>query len=384
MKITNIRINNLVAKWADLFGDISKVPDSLLHPSANFSGENPPRLGQFSTLIFIETDEGITGVGEAWGLPDPRIVGSIIENMLKPILLGRDPLAIESLWQKMYASMQNSHMRGTLLEAISGIDIALWDIKGKYLNSPVYSLLGGPVRKKIETYASPVPFLQPSKAAEKALEFTEKGFKTIKLKIGAGIKHDISIVKAVRDATGPEVGIVTDANCGYTVPEAITVGRKLSEYDVLWLEEPVSVENKVGLAEVRSALDLAVVAGENEHTITGILELLQLRAIDAVQVNITRCGGITGTKKIAELANAFSIPIAPHGVGSAVGITATLQLLRATQNFMIYEYNQLLNPLRDELLTEPLNFSDGYLFTSEEAGLGLELNKDTINRFKIE
>jgi D-arabinonate dehydratase/D-galactarolactone cycloisomerase len=381
MKITDVRIKNLVVEWADLFGDISKVPYYLLHPSANFSGENPPRLGQFSTLIFIDTDEGLTGIGESWGLPDPRVVGSIIENMLKPLLVGKDPLAIEQIWQKMYGSMQNGHLRGTLLEAMSGIDIALWDIKGKYLNLPVYRLLGGPVRERIETYASPVPFVPPREAAEKALEFTGKGFKTIKLKIGAGIKKDLEGIKAVREAVGPEIGIVTDANCGFTVPDAISLGRRLPEYDVKWLEEPVSVEDKAGLAEVRRAVDVAVVAGENEHTVFGILDLLQLRAVDAVQVNITRCGGITGARKIAELAGAFKIPMAPHGVGSAVGVTATLHLLSAVQNCMIYEYNQLLNPLRDDLLTEPLDFREGYLHAPEKPGLGIELKKDLIKKY---
>ena len=333
MKITDVRIKNLVVKWADLFGDISRVPHYLLHPSANFSGPNPPRLGQFSTLIFIDTDEGLTGVGEAWGLPDPRVVGSIIEHLLKPLLVGKDPTAIEQLWEKMYGSMQNSHLRGTLLEAISGIDIALWDIKGKSLSLPIHRIMGGPIREDIETYASPVPFMPPKDAAEKALEFVKKGFKTIKMKIGAGIKKDLEDIKAVREALGPEIGIVTDANCGFSVPEAISIGRRLPDYDVKWLEEPVAVEDREGLAEVRRAVDLAVVAGENEHTVFGVLELLQRRAVDAVQVNITRCGGITGLRRIAELSSAFKIPVAPHGVGSAVGVAATLQALSATPNF---------------------------------------------------
>ena len=384
MKISNIRIKNLAVQWEKLFGDQSKIPDYLLHPSANFSGDNPPRIGQFSTLIFIDTDEGITGVGEAWSLPAPRIVGSIIENMLKPLLIGKDPLAIEQIWQKMYGSMQNSYLRGTLLEAMSGIDIALWDIKGKYLGLPIFRLLGGPIRQKIETYASPVPFMPPLEAAEKALEFKKKGFKTIKVKIGSGFKIDLERIKAVRDAVGTEIGIVTDANCGLTIPDAINLGLRLREYEVKWLEEPVSVEDRAGLAEVRRVVNIAVVAGENEHTVFGILELLHLRAIDAIQVNITRCGGITGARKISEVAEAFKIPMAPHGVGSAIGIVATLHLLSSIPNFLIYEYNQLLNPLRDDLLTKPLFFKDGSLYVPENPGLGIELNEEVISKFDME
>ncbi|HUV06766.1 MAG TPA: mandelate racemase/muconate lactonizing enzyme family protein [Spirochaetia bacterium] len=383
MKIVRVETRTLAAYWADLFGDMSKVPHHLLHPSANFSGSNPPRLGQSSTLVFIETDEGITGVGESWGLPEPRVVASVIEHLLRPVLLDRDPLATEQLWEAMYRRLQNSYLRGTLLEAMSGIDMALWDIKGKKLGLPVFRLLGGPLRDRIETYASPVPFMPPAEAAEKALEFTRRGFRTIKVKIGDGLKQDMERIKAVREAVGGDVGIVTDANCGYKVPEAVQAGHRLAEYGVRWLEEPVAFEDKAGLAEVRRSVAIAVVAGENEHTALGVMDLLLRRAVDAVQVNLTRCGGITGALRIAHLAHPFSIPMSPHGVGSAVGIAATLHLAAAVPNFTIYEYNQLLNPLRDELLKEPFVFKDSCLGVPDGPGLGIELDRKVLERFSL-
>jgi L-alanine-DL-glutamate epimerase-like enolase superfamily enzyme len=383
VKVTKIKVHPLAVYWDDLFGGRQNVPPYLLRPSANFTAEDRPRLGQLSTLVVIETDEGVTGIGESWGLPDPQVATTLINRLLAPCILGQNPLAIEHLWESMVDRVLNGFHRAFLMEAISGIDIALWDIKGKILNLPVHQILGGPFRQRIKTYASPVPFMPPDAAAEKAREFVAKGFQAMKIKVGADQQRDIAVVAAVRDAVGANIMLVADANCGCTVPEAIQLGRRLTDYGVAWLEEPLPVQDRSGLARVREALDIAVVAGENEHTARGVLELLQHAAVDAVQINITRVGGITGALRIAHLAHAYGIPIAPHGVGSAIGLAATLQYLASIPNFMIYEYNQLLNPLRDNLLAEPFGFEDGALLVPQEAGLGVTLAPNVLAKYAL-
>src|SRR5688572_23404179 len=183
MKITRVEVRPMAVYWADIFGGEEKVPDSFWRPSANFMGVRR-REGQFSTFVVVETDEGVSGLGEAWGLPDPLVSATIAERLLAPLLIGQDPFAIDYIWEQMaHSVMQNALPRPFVLEAMSGIDIALWDLKGKALGLPVTSLLGGPHRSRIETYASPVPFLPPEPAAAKAQEFIDKGFRSIKLKI---------------------------------------------------------------------------------------------------------------------------------------------------------------------------------------------------------
>lgn len=382
MKITHVHVRPMAVYWADVFGGEEKVPESFWRPSANFMGVRR-REGQFSTFVVVETDEGVSGLGEAWGLPDPLVSATIAERLLAPLLIGQDPYAIDHLWEQMYQSLHNGLPRPFVLEAMSGIDIALWDLKGKALGVPIARLLGGPHRTRIETYASPVPFLAPAAAAEKALSFIEKGFRSIKLKIGRGRAVDLAMVAAVRQAVGDDIRIVADANCGMTVPQAVQMGKALADYGVEWLEEPLPVTDRAGLAQVRHAIDIAVVAGENEHHTHGVLELLQADAVDAVQINITRTGGITGALRIANLAHSYGVRLAPHGVGSAVGIAAILHLLAAIPNCWIYEYNQLLNPLRDNLLAEPLPFADGFLHVPTGPGLGVTLQDDAFDRYKL-
>ncbi len=228
-----------------------------------------------------------------------------------------------------------------------------------------------------------MPFLPPEPAVAKAQEFIDKGFRSIKLKIGRGFAADLEMVAAVREAIGSEIRMVTDANCGLTIPHAIQLGKALAEFGIEWLEEPLPVPDRSGLAEVRQALDIAVVAGENEHHTVGIRQLLEARAVDAVQINVTRAGGITGAMRIAQLANAHGAPLAPHGVGSAVGMAAILHVLGAIPNAWIYEYNQLLNPLRDDLLADPIPFRDGYLEIPTGPGLGVVLQDGAFERYKL-
>lgn len=382
MKITRVEVRPMAVYWADIFGGEDKVPESFWRPSANFMGVRR-REGQFSTFVIVETDEGVSGIGEGWGLPDPLVSATIAERLLAPVLIGQDPFAIDYLWDTMYESIYTGLPRPYVLEAMSAIDIALWDLKGKALGLPIVRLLGGPHRSRVETYASPVPFLPPAPAVAKAQEFIAKGFRSIKLKIGRSPAADLAMVAAVREAVGPDILIVTDANCGMTVPQAIQMGKALAEYGVEWLEEPLAVTDRAGLAEVRHAVDIAVVTGENEHHTDGILALLQARATDAVQINVTRTGGITGARRIAQLAHSYGVPLAPHGVGSAIGVAATLHLMGAIPNAWIYEYNQLLNPLRDDLLAQPLPFADGYLEIPTGPGLGITLQDGVFERYKL-
>jgi D-galactarolactone cycloisomerase len=258
----------------------------------------------------------------------------------------------------------------------------LWDIKGKALGRPVYQLLGGACRDRIPAYATGFYFKDVHSLRDEASTYLERGFTAMKLKIGNGVEQDEEIVRAVRDTTGGDTTLMVDANGRYSVKSAIKVGRVLERYDVYWFEEPVPSEDIDGYREVRLALDMAIAGGECEYTRYGFRDLISTRAVDIVQPDCTRAGGITECKKIASMASAWNISYAPHVWGSAVGFAAALQLCCNLGNLALFEYDQTPNPLRDELLTEPFQLKNGFIEIPKSPGLGIELNEQLIRRYR--
>ncbi len=337
-------------------------------------------------IVEINTDEGVTGVGECFSRFVPYATKLIIEKGFKPMLVGKDPCDVEVLWRKMYNIMRpRGHSRGLVIEAISGIDTALWDIKGKTLNMPVYKLLGGSFRKKIKVYASSLMFGETKDLIQQAQAYIEEGFKAIKMKIGYGFKTDIQKVKAVRDVIGNDIDLMVDANCAYNVPDAIKVGKKLEKYDVYWFEEPISPENIEGYIKVCKALDIPIAAGESAFTRYDFGNMITKHAVDIIQPSIARGGGISEIKKVINIASMYDVPVAPFtGLCSAVGLAATLHISASIHDFLIQEFEVLPNPLRENLLTERVDISkDGYLRTPDKPGLGIELNKDSLQKYLI-
>lgn len=337
-------------------------------------------------LVKIFTDEGIVGIGESLTRLGPEVTCSIVEKILKPVLIGADPFDVEILWENMFSILRTrGHYKGFMIEAISGVDIALWDIVGKAANLPVYKLLGGKAREKIECYASSLLFKDTELLVEEALELVEKGYHSIKLKVGQGLQEDIKNVRAIRKAIGENINLMIDANSAFDAHSAIVLGKELEKYNIFWLEEPVPPDDIQGYAKVTRGLSIPVAAGESEFTRYGFRDLIIEGGIDIIQPDVSRAGGISECKKIAAIASAFNIPYCPHtGASGAVNLAASLQLAAAIPNFLLFEYMYPPNPLREDILKEPLpGVKNGYIGAPDKPGLGIEIDEGKITEYRI-
>jgi D-galactarolactone cycloisomerase len=344
-----------------------------------------PFTARRALVVKITTDDGVSGYGEGLTPLAPRVAQAVVRDVLTPLLIGRDPMRIEPIWESLYAANSSrGYTRGYQMIAISAVDIALWDLKGKILDQPVYNLLGGAFTKSLPVYATGLMLEGNLQTTLKLADtFYERGLRAVKLKIGADSKRDLEIVQALREHFGPDFRIMVDANGAYDAKTAIRVGRRYDALDVFWFEEPVSPEDPDGLAEVRSSLDMYVTSGECEYTKFGFRDLFLKKAIDVCQPNVSRAGGITECKKIASLAHSFNVLYAPQAWGGALCIAATSHLVSTLPNFLMCEFDQVPNPLRDELLVEPLHFEGGYLRLSERPGLGVEVDEDALRCFSL-
>lgn len=377
-RITRIEAIALSASFDDMYDRPEDVPSWLRFPAA--SHRVLPRHGQYATLIKVHTDEGLVGYGECYGLPSPEITTNVATRILAPLVLGMDAGASTAVWERMFrAQAAGGHNRGFYLEAMAGIDLALWDLRGKAANQPIHQLLGGPLRETIPCYASPVPLREtPKESAAHALEFVHQGFLAIKVKIGRGPAVDRAHLQAVRDAVGDDIELLVDANCAYSLDVATAVGGVLKDVGISWFEEPLAVVDVAGLAELRRRTGLTIVTGETSFTRFDLREFVVNSAVDVYMPNIARSGGFTETQRIADLASAFHVDIAPHGVGSGVSLAAALQFCTAVPNFRTYEYNRLPNALRERILKEPPVFENGTLLVPTGPGLGIDVDEDVI------
>jgi len=342
-----------------------------------------------AVLVKIDTDEGLSGVGEAayFGGP-PVITKTIIERELKEYLIGEDPLNIERLWEKMYQRSIKHGRKGAIIASMSGIDIALWDIKAKAAKMPLYKLLGG-CYEAIRAYAS-AGFYAPAKEvkelAEEMASYVREGFTAVKMKIGRlSLSQDAERVKAAREAIGDDVDLLVDGNNAYNSYQAIKMARKLEEYNIFWFEEPVPAEDIEGSAKVVAAIDTPVAAGENEFTRYGFRDLIINKAIDIAQPDVTWCGGITEAKKIAAMASAWNIPCVPHSFSSAIALVANLHFSASICNSLFQEFDRNYNPLRENLLTEPITINkDSYIELMDKPGLGVELDESVVKQYRVD
>ncbi len=282
------------------------------------------------------------------------------------------------------------------MAAISAIDIALWDIAGKFYNQPIYQLLGGAFRTEIVPYATGFYRLsgtgEQDRLADEAVSHAEDGFRFMKVKLGFGIEDDIKVMHAIAKKTDlSQIQLMIDTNHAYGRAEALYLGQALAEYNLRWYEEPVVPEDISGYAELRQRLPMAIAGGENEHGLYGFHNLFSAGAVDIAQPDIGSCGGFTAARHIVALAQAQGIEVNPHVWGSAVAQAASIQLIAAlpTAHHSIFarqpilEYDQSSHPFRQELTTTPLSMSDGVVAVPNKAGLAIELRADTLARFKI-
>jgi L-alanine-DL-glutamate epimerase-like enolase superfamily enzyme len=339
-----------------------------------------------ATLVRVDTDEGISGWGECLVRFSPEAAAAVVEKILKPVVVGQDPFNVELIWDRMYGVMRGrGHSKGFVLESMSGVDTALWDIMGKALGQPVHRLLGSYGRTTMPVYASSLLFKPTEVLVREAEELASQGYSGIKLKIGQGIETDIRNVREISRAIGDGVKLMTDANCAYDTLTALQLGRLMEEEGVYWFEEPVPPENTDGYAKLAASLDMAVAGGESEFNRWAFKDLFLRDGLDIVQPDLARCGGFSESRKIAALASAFDVPVAPHtGASAAVAIAASLQWAASLSNFLIFENMYPPNPLREELLKTPLPpMRDGTVQVPEGPGLAVEVDEKALERYRV-
>ncbi len=323
-------------------------------------------------FVKIHTDEGVYGVGEASGWP--RVVETAIRD-LSEILVGEDPMQIERIWQKMYIAMMGHGMTGIVGGgALTGIEMALWDIKGKALGVPVYSLLGGKIRDSIRCYAH-------ASTPDRALELMERGFSGVKT---GGVTEPLQRVRAIREAAGPELDIMVDAHGPpwLTVADAISLGKALEEYELFFYEDPVAPENVDNIARVSAAVNLPIAAGERHANIYGLRELIEREVVDVVQPDTGRAGGLLQMKKQAAMAEAHGITFAPHdGSLGPVAEMAAVHLLATLPNFLILEHREDDVPQRYEVMEPQPELVNGSIAVPETPGLGVDIVEEAIAHY---
>ena len=294
----------------------------------------------------------------------------------------------------MYARLRDHGQKGAVIEGLSGVDIALWDIKGKFFGVPVHELMGGPLRTEVKAYATglyrrksgnPLDYL-PREAAE----YVEDGFEAVKLKVGFGVDEDAAVTHAVREAIGRHVGLMVDANHAYDAVAAICLGRKIEAFDIGWFEEPVPPEDREGHLQVKRAIAIPVAGGECEFTRLGFRDMLVARAFDIVQPDTCAAGGLSECKKIADMAQAFGVRYNPHVWGTGIAMAASLQLLAVLPTHTptslaplepMLEFDRTEHPIRQAVLKEPIEHVNGVVRIPRGPGLGIDVDRDALARF---
>ncbi len=349
-----------------------------------------------ATIVEVLTDEGLVGWGEALcqGLQPPEIAAATIGSALAPLLVGADPRDVEPLWHRMYMCTRDFGMKGAVVAAFSGGDIALWDLAGKALGQPVWRLLGGAFRDRVRVYATGFYRIrgqgEAPRLADEAAQRTAEGFTAMKVKLGFGLADDIAVMDAVGAAiAGKGVALMVDTNHAYGVADAIRLGRALERHALRWYEEPVAAEDLAGYREVRNALGTPIAGGENEFTALGFRSLFEHRAVDIAQPDVCAAGGFTACRHIAALALAHGVQVNPHVWGSSVGQAASLHLIAALPisnpalfaDEPVFEYDCSAHPFREQLVDRPLRQRDGWLERPAGPGLGIEIDRAALARF---
>jgi len=356
-------------------------------------------------LVEVETDEGITGWGECFGPGNIALANKfIIEKVIQPLINGENPTNKEYIWHKVYNLLRDSGQKGMPIQALSGIDIALWDILSKKANLPLYQLLGGKSNNQIPVYGygmmlqkKPVDQLIELFQKE-AKEIKEKNFKAMKMKIGIGPKDDLKLVKAVREAVGDDYKLMVDANHAYNLSDALYVGRGLDEMNIYWFEEPVAPEDYEGYKELKQKLKTNIAGGEAEFTKYGWNQLIKNKCIDIAQPEVCGLGGITEYLKVSALAQSNFVPIVNHVWGSALSIAVNLHLLTSMPDmpgglfpskpmleFDTTSKNIFVTDLSEEKFSilDQVKNNNGFAKPLEEIGIGINPNKDFIKKYEI-
>jgi L-alanine-DL-glutamate epimerase-like enolase superfamily enzyme len=388
MKITEIRTR--VVQWK---GKTIPLPAHFCTNPMDLLSWQKGSMGNFAfhewLLVEIFTDAGLVGLGNA-GLA-PQVAKLVVDLYLKPVLLGRDPWDIELLWQHMYRSTMAFGRKGIGMTAISAVDIALWDLLGKAASQPVYRLLGGRTKERIPVYASRLYAMPLEELAAEAKRYKDAGHRAMKLRFGwgpldgaAGLERNLELVRTVRQVAGDDVDLMADAYMGWTLDYAKRILPRLEPFHLRWLEEPVIPDDISGYAQLKAYGRVPIAGGEHEFTLFGFQQLLEQRAVDYIQFDTNRVGGISQARKIAALAEAHQVPVVPHA-----GQMHNYHVVMASLNSPIAEYfPQVSVEVGNELFWyifdgEAVPTGGSIDLDESKPGLGLTVNEESLKRFNI-
>ena len=346
-----------------------------------------------TTLVKITTEDGLVGWGEG-------AAASLIDELLAPLVIGGDPMQRAGLWERMFHALYNANIFvGLAGSALSAIDIALWDLAGKATGLPAHALLGGKVRNRVAVYATGLYYTEgefPDRLLDEARSYVEQGFTGMKTKVGGlTVEEDVRRVRALREAIGPNMRLMVDANEAYNATTAIRIGHKLADLDLMWFEEPVNAQDMEAYLQVKDALPMAIAGGENLRTRFEFKDYLARRAYDIAQPDIMHCGGITEVARICSMANAYGIQVNPHVWGSPIMIAATLHLTatlppcptaRDPQPYAqepVMEFDRTPSAIRQQVCSEPFDQRDSYIQVPEGPGLGVEVDEYVVRDLSI-
>ncbi len=349
-----------------------------------------------ATIVEVAVDQGLSGWGEALcvGLQPPHIAASVVQSTLAPLLLGADPREPEVLWHRMYNTTRDYGRTGAVIGAVSAVDIALWDLCGKLRGAPVWQLLGGAFRRRVQAYAT--GFYRVSgqgealRLADEATRHYASGLQAMKIKLGFGIEDDVRVMEAVRTALGDRPAtLMIDTNHAYGEADAIRLGRALEGFGLRWYEEPVVPENLVGYRHVRRALSIPIAGGECEYTGYGYSRLVEARAVDIAQPDIAAAGGFTACRHITAVCLGQGVQVNPHVWGTGVAQRASLHLIASLPLANpalfaaepVFEYDCSDHPFRTALVDRPVTHADGWIEVDDRPGLGVEVDREVLRRY---
>ncbi|MDZ8275273.1 mandelate racemase/muconate lactonizing enzyme family protein [Microbacterium aquimaris] len=357
--------------------------------------------GRTTHLVEVRTDEGLVGWGECFGPGNVALANKVIvEKVIAPMIVGSDPLDREVLWHRVYNLLRDHGQKGMPIQALSGVDIALWDLFGKITGRSLAQLVGGAFRQSVPVYGYGMMLTRGAGLAERMAEevvgIREAGYAATKMKVGLGARDDIALVSAVRGAVGDDFPVMVDANHCYDVDDALRVGRALGELGVAWFEEPVAPEDRDGYKRLRDTLDVSIAGGEAEFTRWGWRDLLDAQCVDIAQPEVCALGGISEYLKVRTLAHSRFVPIVNHVWGSALAVAVNIHLLVAMPDLPggmfarqpMLELDTTPNLFRDELLTAPLGLQaaireTGRVQAPTGPGIGVEPDPDFVARFEV-
>ena len=385
-----VRVRTRVFQWT---GDTEDLSGKLCVNANDIIATDQPDMSAYAfhswLVVEIETDSGTVGLGNA--ALAPEITKATIDRYLTPLLLGADPFDVELLWQRMYRATMAFGRKGVAMVAISAVDIALWDLMAKIIGVPLFKLLGGRLKERIPVYASKLYNQAPESLAEEAQRYRDAGFTAMKMRLGygptdgaAGMNRNERAVARVREIAGDDIDVMVDVYMGWSLEYARQMLPRLAPYRLRWLEEPVIADDIDGYAELRSIGAVPIAGGEHEHTIYGFRQLLERRALDYIQFDTNRVGGISQARKIIAMAEAFSVPVVPHA-----GQSHNYHLTMSSVICPIAEYFppspvEVGNELFWYLFDGEPRAEDGFInLADDRPGLGIRINSDAIAEFHV-